>query len=181
MNELSSLDYTIVILYLTGMIAVGFWIARRVKGFTLFFVAGRMMTTPLLVSTLVSTYYGLDVTFGVSEVRFSEGVLSWFVYTRPYYIGILIASFILIRRLKAFPFLSLPDVAEHFYGRAERLMVALASLLYDLPFLGIMGMGILFRVILGLPEMQGYLIGAAIAAVYTLLGGLWADAITDTF
>ncbi len=180
MNGLSSLDYVIVFIYLLGIITIGVWIARKVKGFTSFFVAGRMMTTPLLISTLVSTYYGLDVTFGVSEVSFSEGVVSWFIYTRPYYIGILIASLILIRRLKAFPFLSLPDVAEHFYGRAGRLMVALASLLYNLPFLAIMGMGVLFRVTLGLPEIQGYLIGAAIAAVYTLLGGLWADAITDT-
>jgi SSS family solute:Na+ symporter len=180
MNSLSSLDYAIVFIYLLGIITLGVWIARKVKGFTSFFVAGRMMTTPLLISTLVSTYYGLDVTFGVSEVSFSEGVVSWFVYTRPYYIGIIIASLILIRRLKAFPFLSLPDVAEHFYGRAGRLMIAIASLLYNLPFLAIMGMGILFRVTLGLPEMQGYLIGAAIAAVYTLLGGLWADAITDT-
>ncbi len=180
MNSLSSLDYLIVFIYLLGIITLGVWIARKVKGFTSFFVAGRMMTTPLLISTLVSTYYGLDVTFGVSEVSFSEGVVSWFIYTRPYYIGIIVASLILIRRLKAFPFLSLPDVAEHFYGKAGRLMVALASLLYNLPFLAIMGMGILFRVTLGLPEMQGYLIGAAIAAVYTILGGLWADAITDT-
>ena len=108
MNGLSSLDFVIVFIYLLGMITTGVWIARKVKGFTSFFVAGRMMTTPLLISTLVSTYYGLDVTFGVSEVSFSEGVVSWFVYTRPYYIGILIASLILIRRLKTFPFLSLP-------------------------------------------------------------------------
>ena len=181
MNSLSALDYIIVFIYLLGIITTGVWIARKVKTFTSFFVAGRMMTTPLLISSLVSTYYGLDVTFGVSEVSFSEGVVSWFIYTRPYYIGILIASFILIRRLKAFPFLSLPDVAEHFYGKAGRLMVAIASLLYNLPFLAIMGMGVLFQVTLGLPEIQGYRIGAAIAAGYTLLGGLWADAITDTF
>ncbi len=103
MNSLSSLDYVIVFVYLLGIITLGVWIARKVKSFTSFFVAGRMMTTPLLISTLVSTYYGLDVTFGVSEVSFSEGVVSWFVYTRPYYIGILVASLILIRRLKAFP------------------------------------------------------------------------------
>ncbi len=141
-NSLSALDYIIVFIYLLGIITTGVWIARKVKTFTSFFIAGRMMTTPLLISSLVSTYYGLDVTFGVSEVSFSEGVVSWFIYTRPYYIGILIASFILIRRLKAFPFLSLPDVAEHFYGKAGRLMVAIASLLYNLPFLAIMGMGV---------------------------------------
>lgn len=173
-------DYAIIVVYLSGMLAVGFWLVRKIKNFTSFFVAGRMMTTPMLVSTLVSTYYGLDVTFGVSEVSFSEGVVAWFVYSRPYYLAILIAGLILVRRLKSFPFLSLPDVAGHFYGLPARITVALASLLYNLPILAIMGIGVLLRVTLGTPELEGYLIGATVAVVYTLLGGIWADAITDT-
>jgi len=179
-SGLSFLDYAIVTLYLMGMIAIGLWIARKVKSFTSFFVAGRMMTTPLLISTLVSTYYGLDVTFGVSEVSFAEGVVAWFVYSRPYYLAILITGLIVVRRLKAFPFLSLADIVEHFYGKTPRVTVALASFLYNLPILSIMGMGVLFRVTLGLSETDGYLLGATIAVIYTLLGGLWADALTDT-
>jgi SSS family solute:Na+ symporter len=184
MNELTLkldvLDYAIVIIYLLGMIAIGVWIARRVKDFTSFFVAGRMMTTPLLISTLVSTYYGLDVTFGVSEVSFEEGVVAWFAYSRPYYVALLITGLVLVRRLKAFPFLSLPDIAEHFYGKGARVTIALANFLYNLPILSIIGMGILFHLTLGLTETQGYLLGATIAVLYTLLGGLWADALTDT-
>ncbi|MFQ5917818.1 MAG: sodium:solute symporter, partial [Candidatus Binatia bacterium] len=180
MSTLGFTDTAIVFLYLLGMIAVGLWLARKVRDFTSFFVAGRMMTTPLLISTLVSTYYGLDVTFGVSELSFSEGVVAWFVYSRPYYLAILVAGLILVRRLKAFPFLSLPDVVEHFYGKTTRVLVAFASLLYNLPILAIMGMGVLFHVTLGLSETEGYLLGAAVAVAYTLLGGIWADAITDT-
>lgn len=170
--ELSFLDYAIVAAYLAGMIAIGVWIARKVKDFASFFVAGRMMTTPLLLCTLVSTYYGLDVTFGVSEVSFSEGVMAWFVYSRPYYLAILVTGLLVVRRLKKFSFLSLPDIVEHFYGKTPRIFVALASFLYSLPILSIMGMGILFRVTLGLSEINGYLLGAVIAVIYTLLGGL---------
>ncbi len=179
--QLDLLDYTIVILYLGGMITVGLWIARKVRDFTSFFVAGHLMTTPLLISTLVSTYYGLDVTFGVSEVSFEEGVMAWFVYSRPYYLAILVTGLFVARRLKAFAFLSLPDIAEHFYGKGTRVTMALANFLYNLPILSIIGMGVLFKITLGLSEIQGYLLGASIAVVYTLLGGLWADAITDTF
>jgi solute:Na+ symporter, SSS family len=180
MGKLAFIDYLIIIVYLAAMLAIGAWIARKIKDFSSFFIAGRMMTTPLLISTLVSTYYGLDVTFGVSELSFSEGVVAWFVYSRPYYLAILVAGFLLVRRLKALPFLSLPDVVEHFYGIAPRVMVAIASLLYNLPILAIMGMGVLFRVTLDLPEIQGYLLGATVAVIYTLLGGIWADALTDT-
>jgi SSS family solute:Na+ symporter len=179
-EKLGTFDLAIVVAYLLGMLAIGLWVARKVKTFTSFFVAGRMMTAPLLVCTLVSTYYGLDVTFGVSEVSFSEGVMAWFVYSRPYYLAILITGLVIVRRLKAFPFLSLPDIVEHFYGKGPRIVVALSSFLYNLPILSIMGMGILFHAALGLTETEGYLLGAAIALVYTLLGGLWADALTDT-
>ena len=177
---LDFLDYAIVVVYLAGMVAVGLWIARRVKDFESFFVAGRMMTTPLLITTLVSTYYGLDVTFGVSEVSVEEGVVAWFAYSRPYYLALLVTGFVLVRRLKAFPFLSLPDIVEHFYGKGSRITIALASFVYNLPILSIIGMGVLFHVTLGLSEVQGYFLGAAIAVLYTLPGGLWADALTDT-
>lgn len=180
MTGLEFIDYAIIVLYLLGMAAIGVWLVRKVKDFSAFFVAGRVMTTPILISTLVSTYYGLDVTFGVSELSFSDGVVSWFVYSRPYYLAIFIAGFILVRRLKAFPFLSLPDVVDHFYGKAARVTVALASLLYNLPILAIMGMGVLFRVTLGLSEIEGYILGAVLAGGYTLLGGIWADVLTDT-
>lgn len=180
MSSLHLIDYLIVAVYISGMLAIGVWIARKVKDFASFFVAGRMMTTPLLISTLVSTYYGLDVTFGVSELSFSEGVVAWFVYSRPYYLAILLAGLLLVRRLKSLPFLSLPDVVEHFYGLTSRVVVAVASLLYNLPILAIMGMGVLFRVTLDLPEIEGYLLGASVAVTYTLLGGMWADALTDT-
>ena len=178
--KLGFFDYAVVAVYLAGMIAIGLWIARKVKNFTSFFVAGRMMTTPLLICTLVSTYYGLDVTFGVSEVSFTEGVMAWFVYSRPYYLAILITGLIVVRRLKALPFLSLADIVEHFYGSTPRVTVALASFLYNLPILSVMGMGILFHTTLGFSEIEGYLIGATIAVVYTISGGLWADALTDT-
>lgn len=180
MNGLDTLDYAIVLFYLAGMIAMGFWLVTKVHTFASFFVASRAMTTPLLICTLVSTYYGLDVTFGVSELSFSEGVVSWFVYSRPYYLAIVLASLLLVRRLKSAPFLSLPDVVEHHYGRAARVVAACASLLYNLPILAIMGMGVLFRITLGLSELEGYLLGAVIAASYTVMGGLWADALTDT-
>lgn len=178
--RLAALDYAIVVLYLASMIALGAWVARRVKGFASFFVAGRMLTTPLLVCTLVSTYYGLDVTFGVSELSFAEGVVAWFAYSRPYYVAILIAAWLLVPRLKSLPFLSLADVVGHFYGRSARVTVALAAFLYNLPVLSIMGMGVLFHASLGLSELEGAVLGAVIATVYTLLGGLWADALTDT-
>ena len=177
---LTPVDLAIVGAYVAGILALGYAVSRRITGFRDWFVAGGSMTTPLLVCTLVSTYYGLDVLFGGSEVGYVDGVVSWFWYLRPYYLAILVAAFLVGRRLKRHDFLSLPDVAAHHYGRGTQAVVAVASFLYSLPLLAIMGLGILLDVVFGIPFAAGVMLGAAVSVAYTLMGGLIADALTDT-
>ena len=72
MASISNIDYFIIILYMMGMVGVGFWFSRRHGDFEDFFLAGRSLTTPLLITTLISTYYGLDVLFGDSQLAFTD-------------------------------------------------------------------------------------------------------------
>lgn len=175
-----SLDFAVVALYVAAMLAVGALVARRIRGFEDYFVAGHRMTAPLLVCTLVSTYYGLDVLFGGSEVGYQEGVVAWFVYTRPYYVAILIAALAIAPRLRRYRFLSLPDALGHFYGNGTRAVGAVACFFYALPFMAIMGIGVLLELVLGIPYPVGVVAGTVVALIYTLMGGLLADALTDT-
>lgn len=175
-----TLDLALVGLYLIAMIAVGALVSRRLTGFRDYFIASGRLTTPLLLCTLVSTYYGLDVLFGGSEVSYQEGLVAFFVYLRPYYLAILVAAFLIARKLRDREFMSLPDVAARYYGNGTRAMIAVASWLYALPLLSIMGMGILLDIVAGIPFAWGVLLGATISVIYTILGGLLADALTDT-
>jgi solute:Na+ symporter, SSS family len=50
-------DLGIIIAYLAGMVLVGYLVAGRIRWFTDFFLAGRALTTPILICTLVSSYY----------------------------------------------------------------------------------------------------------------------------
>lgn len=177
---MSRIDFLILAAYIGGILLLGWAVSRRITSFRDWFVAGGRMTTPLLVCTLVSTYYGLDVLFGGSEVGYVEGVVGWFYYLRPYYLAIILAALLVARRLKRHDFLSLPDVAAHYYGRGTQVVVAAASFLYSLPLLAVMGLGVLLDVVLGIPFAWGVLLGAAVSIVYTLMGGLIADALTDT-
>jgi SSS family solute:Na+ symporter len=173
-------DLTIASLYVLGVLGLGFAVSRQIHGFRDFFVAGGRMTPAILICTLVSTYYGLDVLFGGSEVGYIDGVVGWFYYTRPYYVAILLAAFLLAARLKRFDFLSLPDVAERFYGRGTQAVIAGASFVYSLPLLAMMGIGVLLDVMMGIPFHWGVVAGAVLSLAYTLMGGLLADALTDT-
>ena len=177
---LHAVDLAIVVAYLAGMIAVGYAVSGRIRAFRDFFVAGRTLTTPVLICTLVSSYYGLDALFGDSGDAARDGAVVWFTYGRPYSLALLVAALLLARRLQAVDALSIADLLALHYGRPTQVAGAIASFLYALPILGIMGMAALGQVLFGWPLWIGAVAGSGVALVYVLLGGFWADVLTDT-
>jgi SSS family solute:Na+ symporter len=176
---LSLLDYGIVGVYLVGMVALGALLVSRIKGFKDFFLGGGALTTPLLVCTLVSSYYGLEVTFGTSETGFYYGLAAWFWFSFPYYIFIALTALVVAPRLRAGPFMSLPDLLGQHYGNSARVAGAAASFVYSAPIVQMASLMTLIQW-LGMPLYWSMLVTVAVCAVYTMLGGLWADAISDT-
>ena len=180
MGAISTIDYAIIALYLSGMVGVGLWFAKKHTDFDDFFLAGRSLTTPLLITTLISTYYGIDVLFGDSQLGFTDGVVAWFGYARPTYAFFLIAAFLLAQRLREENFKSLPDILDKYYGKKTRYVGAVTSFIYSLPALSLYGFGMLGDVILGWKPIVGMLVFGGIALVYTLTGGFWAVVLTDS-
>jgi len=123
---LGPVDQAIVVLYLAGMLGVGVLTASRIRDFRDFFIAGGRLTTPLLVCTLVSTYYGLDVTFGSSETAFYEGAAAFFAYSAPFYLFYAAAALLVVPRLRRLSAISLPEVMGDAYGPPARVAAALA-------------------------------------------------------
>ena len=162
------------------MVGVGLWFAKKHTDFDDFFLAGRSLTTPLLITTLISTYYGVDVLFGDSQLGFTDGVVAWFGYARPTYAFFLIAAFLLAQRLREENFKSLPDILDKYYGKNTRYVSAVTSFIYSLPALSLYGFGMLGDVILGWEPIIGMLVLGGIGLVYTLTGGFWAVVLTDS-
>jgi SSS family solute:Na+ symporter len=179
-GSLSQVDYAIVAVYLLGMLALGAMISTRIRGFKDYFLAGGSLTTPLLVCTLVSSYYGIDVTFGTSESGFYYGVVAWFWYSLPYYFFIAFAALVIAPRLRRYgDAMTLSDVIEQHYGRTARVIGAVACFIYSAPILAMAGMMTLMDY-LGMPVGWGLVVTIGVCAVYTTMGGLWADVLSDT-
>ena len=176
---LSSVDIAIIVGYIGAVIVLGVWLSRRHKNFDDYFLAGRVLTAPILVCTLVSTYYGIDVLLGDSELAYEEGIVGFFGYSMPIYLFYLMAALLLAKRLKNQGFTSLPEILMKYYGPKAQMLGAIASFLYSLPALSLFGFGLVAHVVLGWEPMVGAAILGGAALVYTILGGLWAVAITD--
>lgn len=176
---LHTLDWAVIVLYLMAMIAMGWVLSSRVRQFKDYFLAGGALTTPLLVCTLVSTYYELDVTFATSEMGFHYGLVSWTWLSRPYYICIFLAAILLTDRLKRYKAMTLPDIMEHHYGRGARVLSAIACFIYSLPITALAGLSMMFTILGWQPEWA-MATSIGVCVLYTIMGGLWADVISDT-
>jgi SSS family solute:Na+ symporter len=176
---LHAVDLAIVIAYLAGMVLVGYLVAGRIRHFSDFFLAGRALTTPILICTLVSSYYGLDALFGDSGDAAREGVVVWFTYGRPYTIALLVAALVLAQKFEGTGFVTISDILAAKYGRATQVAGGIASFLYALPILAIMGLAGLGQVLFGLPLWVGAVVGSLVSVAYVAMGGFWADVLTD--
>ena len=177
--DIGVLDKAIILCYFAAMIGIGVLLSRLTQSFDQFLVAGRRLSTPLLICTLVSTYYGLGVLLAGSEISYEAGVVNWFFDTAPAYLLILITALFLSHKIRHRDFRSVPDIIQAHYGLPTRVLAALASFIYSLPAFSIMGMGGLFVLLFGIPFKWGLVLGSAIALTYTVLGGFMAVALTD--
>ena len=87
-----------------------------------YLVAGRRLTLPAFVATLVSTWYGGIL--GVGEYAWRHGLSNWLVFGVPYYICAALFAFLLAARARRSRLLSIPDLLEQRYGRGPALLGA---------------------------------------------------------
>src|SRR5512137_913758 len=105
-------------IYATALLLIGR--RTRTSGRLDYLLAGRRLTTPAFVATLVATWYG--GVLGVGEYSFRYGISNWLVFGVPYYLAALIFAFALAGRLRRGAALSIPDQLAAAYGpQARRL------------------------------------------------------------
>jgi SSS family solute:Na+ symporter len=178
--QLHWLDYLIILAYVGFMLYVGFYFSKKKKGFDDYFMAGRGLTAPLLVGTLVSTFYGLDTLFGTSEVGFFEGISAFFAYSLPYTALYIVMAFLSPKFKEKFPTGStMQEITFKNYGKTAGIFSSIAAYLYSTNTMEMMGIGFVLHLITGMPFLLGTLIGAIIVILYTWTGGLWAVTMTD--
>ena len=127
--DISALDRGLVIIYFVVTLAVAAAVSRRVKSFDEFMIAGRRMSLPLLVCTLVSTYYGLGVLLAGSEISYEAGIVSFVFDTAPAYLLVLLMALFVAGRLRRdAESRSIPDLVGARFGLGPRLCAAGACL-----------------------------------------------------
>ena len=72
-----NLHLVVLSAYSLGLIGLGLWIGRRVRGASDFFVAGRALGPGLIFSTMLAANIGAGSTVGATSIGYSAGIAAW--------------------------------------------------------------------------------------------------------
>ena len=176
----STLNYSVLAVYLVAMILIGFWFARRHKTTEDFFLAGRKM--PWLVVGM-SMYASLTsaITFMALPATAYKENISFLVVSiiSPLVAPVLVLVFYpFYHRLRV---VTSYEYVDRRFGRAARFSVSGLFILARLGWLGtvIYAPALALATVTSMPLSLCILMMGAMATLYTALGGLSADIWTD--
>lgn len=181
MIHFSGWDIGVVLLYVAGVLGIGWYAVRRQRARSAaeFLLAGRSLTVPVFVMTLVSTWYGGIL--GVGEFTYSVGIATWVMQGVPYYIFAILFAFLLAGRIRSSGGITIPDRLEQVYDRRTAFLGAWLTFLLMTPAPYVLMIGVLIQMITGWGLPLCILIGTIVTGVFLLAGGFRADVYTDVY
>ena len=180
MIHLSPADLAIVAGYLVFTVAIGMGIYHSRGSETEdYLIAGRAVTLPALVATLVATWYGGIL--GVGEFSYTYGVANWVVFGLPYYVFALIFAVFLAPRVRAAALYTIPDRLALHYGRAPAILGSLMVFVMVSPAPYVLILGVLGQMVTGWPLWICVILGAVLSTFYVANGGLRTDIRVNVF
>ncbi len=172
--------YGIVLLVmLAAMLAIGIPQALKAKTATDFLVAGRQLSTPVMVATLLCSWIGAGSLFAGAEFAFKEGLASLWMPAGGW-AGLIIIYF-LAGRVRKFSQFTIPDLLETRYGAGARVMGTLCIIVSYTAIVSYQfkAGGRVLQLAFGIEEGQGMLIVAGFVIVFTAMAGMSSVAYVD--
>jgi solute:Na+ symporter, SSS family len=173
-------DLLIVVAYMVGIVAVGFWARRKATSQDEFLVAGRSVGPWLYSGTLAAIVLGGASTVGGVKLGYQYGVSGmWFVFMLG--LGILVLSVVFVERILGLKLYTVPELLERRYSASARIAGGVVMVGYDLmvSVTATIAVGSVMEVIVGIPRTQAILISSLVMVGYSVLGGMWSLTLTD--
>ncbi len=172
-----------IIVYLVFLFVFGLRIARRLKKKDDFLVAGRSLTAPILVGTLLASWIGSGDIFSVSDLSYHHGYSS-LIGSAGGWVGIIIVFFI-AARVRRFGQFTVPDILEARYNHWARILATITTIIAYVTIVSYQfrGGGWVLNIITEgrISEREGIMIVAGFVIIYTLMAGMLSVAYLDIF
>lgn len=180
--NLSSADLAVVAAYFAIVFIVGFFLSRRKKDSASnaeeFILAGRRVTLPFFVASLVATWYGNIL--GMGEFVYTGGIVAWICFGLPYYAAAVLFALFAAKKIRQMNVRSIPEQIENAYGVRAGRVSSVIVLLMTIPGAYILTLGLLISMFTGWDMTLSIIAGTAASLIYLYTGGFKADVMTNT-
>ena len=166
--------------YLLALIGVGALKARRIRTQADFSLAGRGLSTFVLVGTLLATWIGTGSIFGNAEETYAIG-LGAFLLPLAGTLGIVVLFF-LAARIRRFGQFTIQDILEARFGVGARVLGTLTLVMAYVIIVSYQyraGAAVLGYLAPGLSPFTAVCLVAGFVILYTALAGMFSVAYTD--
>lgn len=177
---MAKLDLIVVIAYMVGILAAGFWAKYKATTQDQFLVAGRSVGPWLYSGTLAAIVVGGASTIGGVKLGYLYGISGmWFVFM--FGLGILVLSVVFVERILGLNLYTVPELLERRYTASARVAGGVVMVGYDLmvSVTATIAVGSVMEVIIGMPRTTAILMSSAVMVAYSVLGGMWSLTLTD--
>jgi SSS family solute:Na+ symporter len=180
MVHLSPIDIALILLYFAAVVYVGFRATRKAKSDSdEYLLAGRTLTLPMFVATLVSTWYGGIL--GVGEFSYKYGISNWVVFGVPYYIFALVFALFLAKKIRATNLYTIPDKLEQSYDRKTAVVGGVLTFFLVSPAAYTLMLGVLAQLVFGFDLTTSIILTTFLTVCYLYTGGFRSDVWVNAF
>ncbi|MER0480057.1 sodium:solute symporter [Streptomyces sp. NBC_00400] len=175
-----AVDYAVIVLYLAGMLAMGWWGMRRATSKSDFLVAGRRLGPVMYSGTMAAIVLGGASTIGGVGLGYRYGLSgAWMVFTIG--LGLLALSVFFSARIARLKVYTVSEMLDLRYGGSAGIISGVVMWAYTLMLAvtSTIAYATIFDVLFGMDRTLSIILGGAIVVAYSTLGGMWSITLTD--
>lgn len=175
-----AVDYAVIVVYLLGMLAMGWWGMRRAKSKSEFLVAGRRLGPWMYSGTMAAIVLGGASTIGGVGLGYQYGLSgAWMVFTIG--LGLLALSVFFSARIARLKVYTVSEMLDLRYGGRAGVISGVVMWAYTLMLAvtSTIAYATIFDVLFDVNRTVAIILGGTIVVAYSTLGGMWSITITD--
>jgi len=183
MDSIGVVDWAVIIVYLTCMVAFGLWLARRTKSGEDYYLAGRNVPSLVAAMSIMATQTSTNSLVGAPAfvAMKVDGGLRWLQWEIAVPLAMVAIMVLFVPLLWRSGVVTIYEFLERRYGLGVRLVMSAVFLASRALATGVtvFATAVVLHVATGTPVWVLILAVGTVCLVYSTLGGLVADVWTD--
>ena len=184
-DQLTSLDFAVVGIYLLVLLGIGFWVSFKLKGSKNdnLFLASNSLKWPSIGFTMWGTNVGPSMLIASASIGYTTGIVAgnfaWYAFIFIFLLAVVFAPRYLGAKVQ-----TLPEFMGKRFGNSTQNILAwytIVTILISWLSLTLFAGGILIQQILNMPMWLSIVLLLTISAFFAMAGGLKAIAFTNVF